>query len=150
MIREQVYSAVFALFAGLTSGNGPLFKTATRRTTTFDQVLPNDTPCILFKQGPETAEYKLGRPTKWISRPTLVLYVTTDQSVDGTVVATQLLNPLVDAIVDAIQPDNPVTNACTLGGLVSHCAVAGNIEIIDGTLGDTAIAIIPLELVISP
>ena len=62
-----------------------------------------------------------------------------------------MLNPLLDAVVAALAPGGAdlAVNAQTLGGLVSHCWLAGKIETDEGALGGQAVAILPVEIVLA-
>ena len=150
MTREPTYAAMFAFFAGLTGGGAPLFKTATRNLAHWDTVPGEDCPCLLLRQGKETARYKQGMPTVWTLSPMLWLYVRTNFQNDPNQIVGSIINPLVDAIEASIKIDDFTNHRCTLGGIVSHCAIQGTLEIIEGTMGDEAVAIIPLEIVVSP
>lgn len=150
MTREPIYAAVFAFFAALTAGGSPLFKTATRRAQTWDTVAPEDQPALLQMQRREVANFRKGLPTIWTCEITLYLYVHTGTNNDPDVTPSTLLNPLLDAIVGALTIDDLSNNCCTLGGLVSHCAVEGAIEIFEGNQGDQAVATIPIKFLVSP
>ena len=150
MTREPVYASLFAFFSGLTSGAGPLFVTATRKPTTWESAPPEDQPMLLQRQRSEIANRRKGLPTIWTLNVDLMLFVHTGAQNDPSVVPAQLMNPLLDAIEAALAIDDPANNACTLGGLVSHCAIEGPIEIFLGSLGDEAVAIVPLQILTSP
>jgi hypothetical protein len=55
-----------------------------------------------------------------------------------------ILNPLMDAVQNALAPDDPKLERCTLGGLVEHCWIEGRVETDEGALGDQAVAIVPI------
>lgn len=150
MTREPIYAAVFAFFAGLTAGGSPLFKTATRKPSTWEDVTPEDQPALLLRQRSEIAERRKGLPTKWTLNLDLMLFVHTGAQNDPTLIPAQILNPLLDAIEASLAVDDPSNNACTLGNLVSHCAIHGAVEIFLGSLGDEAVAIVPIEILVSP
>lgn len=151
--REPIYSAVFAFWQSLTLPTAnvpvPAFKTATRRLTTWDNVAPEDCPALLMQQRREHGERKRGLPTKWTLEVVLMLYVHTGGNNDPTLIPSQILNPLLDAIEGALVVDDIMNNACTLGGLVSSCAINGDIEIFQGDLGDEEVATVPLSIVIA-
>lgn len=150
MTREPIYAALFAFFAALTVGGSPAFKTATRKVKTWEDVPPEDQPALLLLPRREPAQRKKGLPTIWTLEVDLMLYVHTNAQNDPDVIPHQLLNPLLDAIEASLAIDDVMNNACTLGGLVSHCAIEGAIEIFPGSLGDEAVAIVPLQLLTSP
>ncbi len=150
MTREPLYAALFAFFSGLTTGGSPLFKAATRKAQTWDGVAPEDTPALLMMQAKELAEYRKGLPTKWRLQIRLFVYVHTGAQNDPALIPAQIFNPLVDAVAASLVVDDVMNNACTLGGLVSHAAIEGAVEIFEGDLGDTAVVIIPLTIMTSP
>jgi hypothetical protein len=63
-----------------------------------------------------------------------------------------VLNPLLDAIAAALAPTGAdlVAGAQTLGGLVKHCWISGAIETDEGALGGQAVAIVPVEILVTP
>ena len=145
--RETLYAAVFAKFAGLSfsSGGSTAFGTYSRRLQHWDDVASENCPALFQVQGSEVAEQVRGIPTKWRAQIYLYLYVKTNATMDGDAVPSQLLNPILDAIDNALRPDDLKAGTCTLGGLVSHCWINGAIETSEGNLGDTEVAIIPVE-----
>jgi hypothetical protein len=146
VIREDIEAGVFAFFSALPE-TGSTFKTATRKLATWENVAPEDQPALFLQKGTEDANKRRGLPTIWKFGFKLYLYVHTGAQNDPDIGPSQLLNPLLDAIDAALTPDDNDTN-CTLGGLVSHCAINGTIEIFPGTLGDEAVAIVPIEVLV--
>lgn len=152
MTREPLYAALFAFFSGLsgTVAEGKLFRTATRKLTTWDAAQPEDQPMLLMQQKRETANYRRGLPTIWTLDIALFVYVHTGANNDQTLIPSQILNPLLDALEASLEVDDLSNNACTLGGLVSHCAISGAVEIFQGDLGDQEVAIVPIQILVSP
>lgn len=149
--REQIYQAVFQFWAGLTVGSieqpVPAFTTSTRNLLNWTSAPPEESPAICVQQFKEVSHYRRGLPIKWTLEIVLYVYVFTAQSTDSAIIVTSLLNPLLDAIEGALAIDDITNNACTLGGLVSSCAINGPIEIFQGDLGDTAVATVPISIV---
>jgi hypothetical protein len=145
--REQIYSAIFAtLQSALLTPAGP-FKTVSRRWQDPSQIAPADRPAIYQVQKDEVATTSVnGLPVNWRLTLDLVLYTTGDTS-PGTVPSIEL-NALVDAVesaVRAIVPGLPQT----LSGRVSHCRLAGKIEIVENVQGGMALAVLPVEVLTS-
>ncbi len=132
--REPIYAALFALV----SAAAP-FVTASRRVRLLNEVQPSQLPALFMQQMGENALANRFAPGKYTLRVDLALYA---QSTDANASAAPQLNALVDAVEAAItaQPQ-------TLGGLASHCSVAGDIVYFEGTLGTRAGAIVPVEIV---
>lgn len=149
MTRETIYAAVFAFFSGLTAGGSPLFKTATRKLSTWDGVSPEDQPALLMQEQSESVTRVKGQPSIWRLSIKLFLYVHTGANNDPTIVPAQILNPLLDAIQASLAIDDVSNNACTLGGLVSHCAIEGTVERFQGDMGDEAVAIVPITILLA-
>ena len=57
------------------------------------------------------------------------------------------LRRAIDAVEQAIGADGSAFAPQTLGGLVGSCAVAGEIAIFEGSLGNRAGAIIPIQII---
>jgi len=149
VVREDIYAAVFAFFTALTVGGSPAFKMATRKLRVWEEVPTEDQPALLQLQRTETIQKTKGLPGKWTLGIELYLYANTNQLGDTSIIASQVLNPLIDAVVNSLTIDDVMNDACTLGGLVSSCYIAGTIQTFEGNLGDQAACIIPINLVIA-
>ena len=150
MTREPIYAALFAFFSGLTQGGAPAFKSATRRLTTWDNAQAEDTPMLLMTQRSEVANYRKSLPTIWTLNVSLYVYVNTGAGIDPEAVPSQILNPLLDLVEGSFTIDSLSTFSSTLGGLVSHCAISGPIEIFEGDLGNDEVALVPIQILTSP
>jgi hypothetical protein len=144
MTREPLYAALFALLAGAAS-----FVTASRRLRHWDQVGPAEQPALFMVQKRETAKESEGSPTVWRAEIDVYLYC---QAPDDETAPATVLNPLLDAIEAALLPGGAdlTRGTQTLGGLVRHCWIAGGIETDEGALGGQAVAIIPVEILVTP
>lgn len=148
MTREPIYAALFQQFSAL-AGNAPLlFRTATRRLDTWEGVSSDDQPALLMRQFKEQPTRVTGQPTKWQLDVRILIYAHTGAGSDKAVVAAQILNPLLDAVDVALRIDDQERRTCTLGGLVYSCAVDGEVEIHLGNMGDEAVAIVPVRIVV--
>jgi hypothetical protein len=146
--RETIYSRVFAFFSALTVGGAPAFKVATRKLTQWDGLGGEDQPALMMRQRTETARYQKGIPVLWTLGIDLYMYVSTGAQNDMTIIPSQILNPLLDALESALVHDDPAMATCTLGGVVSHCSIDGPIEIYEGTMGDEAVALVPITVLV--
>lgn len=141
--REAIYSALYARMqniAGIT--------TTSRKLRHWSDVGASEQPAIFCVQGNQNAqpgEPVRGVPTKWILSADVYVYVRTDgDQVPGTV-----MNPIIDAIDAIMQPDNVMQKTQTLGGLVERCWIEGDIQTDEGALGDQAVAIVPIRMLVS-
>jgi hypothetical protein len=136
--REAIYSA---LFSKLQAVQG--FKTVSRRAKHWSQVNKAQQPAVFQLQKTESAHVTRGLPTRWNMKLDLFVYVTQPNETDSPAIT---LNPLIDAIETALKPD-AATGECTLGNLVSHCRIEGQIEIYEGVNeGRQTVAIIPIDI----
>lgn len=135
--RETIYAALFAKLAASAS-----FVTTSRRLKHWSDVATNQQPALYMAQKSEAAATTRGQPTRWTLSVDVYIYVRTD----GGQTPGPLLNALLDAVTAAIAPDNAIENVQTLGGIVEHCWIEGSIETDEGTLGDQAVAIVPIYI----
>jgi hypothetical protein len=143
--RETIYAALFDLLTGI---NG--IKKFSRRLLHWSETNSADQPALFLVQGHQ-APQQTGRgiPPKWILRAELYLYVNAGS--DPNVIPAQQLNKLLDKIEAALRPstgNDQMQNTQTLGGLVSHCWLDGEIEVFDGALGEQSVAIIPISILV--
>ena len=138
--REPIYAALFAKLQNL-----PGIVTASRRLKHYADVPPTQQPAIFMIQRTEAAEQVKNLPAKWRLHADVIVYVNTGEDPNG--VPAQLLNPIIDAIETALDPDS-INGSQTLGGLVSHCWISGSIETAEGVLGPQEIAVIPIEIML--
>ncbi|MDO5686755.1 MAG: hypothetical protein Q4G42_05155 [Neisseria sp.] len=110
-----------------------------RRLLHWNDVAKQDQPALFMAQGNQTAVTNIA--TKWLLRADVYIYVQNEE-----IPATQL-NPLLDAVCNAINEVHPVTGraALPIEG-VEYCRVTGTIETDEGTLGSQAVAVIPIEI----
>lgn len=152
--RQALYTAVLALFAGITAADGSsIFRTAYTDSKHWEDVAPEDTPALCLDPVSEDAEARKTLPKVWRLRMRLLVYVHTSAQMAagaGAQSPNALLNGILDAVEAAFVIDDIYNEACTLGGLVSHAAIEGTIERFSGVLGDEAAAAIPITILVSP
>ena len=137
--REAIFAA---LFAKLGASAGYVVKS--RRLKHWNDVPKIDQPALFMAQGTQTAQTVRGYPTIWTLNVDVYIYVRTDGGADPG----PLLNPLLDALEAALAP-NAAENTQTLGGLCEWCRIEGAIETDEGTLGEQAVAIVPISILVS-
>ena len=136
-MREQIITSLFNLALTATT-----FNTSGRRLQLWSKVASFP---ALFVQSTGThyppREVRGLPPKRTI---TAELWVYTDVGKDPNANPEQGLNDIIDAIEAALAP-NIVSGVQTLGGLVSHAWIEGNIEQFSGVLDGIAKAIIPVK-----
>ena len=139
-MREQIIAALFDL--ALTAAT---FNTSGRRLQLWSKV--SSFPA-LFVQSTGThyppRDVRGLPPKRTISAE---LWVYTDVGKDPNANPEAALNDIVDAIEVALAP-NVLTGVQTLGGLVSHCWIEGEVEQFPGMLDGIAKAIIPVKVLV--
>ncbi len=141
MNREAIYTALFNLVVASAS-----FVTASRRLKLWTDVNASQKPAIFIAQRGES--YHQGSeatPQKVTLKADIFIY--TNAGKDPNVVPATQINSLVDA-VDAALAGSPVTGQQTLGGLVSHCWIEGDIVIDPGDMDGDGVAMIPIRILI--
>lgn len=139
MNREAIYSA---LWQKISKVDG--FVTKSRRLQHWNDVDRYAQPALFMAQGSQTALTTTGESSKWVLRADIYIYVQTAGEAPAP-----LLNPLLDAVCNAVNEIHPITGRSNLqveGVSIEHCRVEGTIETDEGTLGDQAVAIIPITI----
>lgn len=121
----------------------PGIKTFSRRLTHVNEVPAAQQPAIYLAQTGQLPTYQTGRTIIWELSADIYLYVRDPKGKDPG----PLMNPIMDALCDVFKPDNLMVNACTFGGLC-HKVEMGQIATDEGTMGEQAIAIIPVTMTV--
>lgn len=141
--RETIYAGLFTIVSGSAG-----FVTKSRKLQHVQDVPAVNQPALFQIQGHQSADATFNLPTKWRLKVDLYVYAhASNPGADGN--GATLLNTLVDAIVTALEPDK-ASGRQTLGGLVSHCAIDGDVETDEGLLGEQAIAVLPIVIIPYP
>lgn len=139
MNREAIYAA---LFEKLKAVPGLVF--SSRRLQHWSDVPAINQPALFMAQTGQSCTQVRGMPKKWTFAAQVYVYANTS----GDDAPASVLNPLLDAIEAALTPDIGVV-CQTLGGLVEHCWIEGEIQTDEGALGDQAIAVIPISILVT-
>lgn len=138
-VRETIFAALFAKITAV-----PGVTTVSRRLKHWADVPRDQQPAIFMAQGRQTVKTVRGQPPVWTMSVDIYIYCQTNNVGSPG----EALNPLIDAI-EAALAGNMAENTQTLGGLVEWCRIEGSIETDEGTLGDQAVAIIPISILVS-
>lgn len=141
---EAIFQALFQLVSGVTA-NGSGFVTAGRKLRHWTDVPAPNQPAVYQCQGPEYYKTRQGLPP--IVTLTCKLWLYAKYPPDGSP-SSPVLNPLKDAIFAALAP-SPVTGVQSLGGLVYHAWIEGETLTDEGVLGDQAVILIPVKILVN-
>ncbi len=139
--REDIYGTLFEKLVALkTVGD---IVTASRILVHWDKVPHEQQPAVYQAQINEVFTPVGGQPAKRTLYVNWVVYVARGN--DPTKVPAEELNNLLDKLEEILKPDVGEDNQ-SLGGLVNHAWISGNIETDEGTLGEQAVAIVPIAI----
>lgn len=139
--REAIHSAIFELLRPLHDAG--TIKTLTRQLQSFTDVPPEDMPYICMVGRNQRRTQQQHTPAKYSLPVELYVYVARKGSDE---VAATLLNQTLDAIDRALErPHNHPVQDLGVGGVI-RAWVEGEITTDEGTLGDIAVAVVPIEV----
>lgn len=135
MNRELIYGGLFKQLAGIEG-----FAVTSRLLKHWADAPIQ--PALYQAGSKESAITNTGQPTKWELRLSVYLYVKTE----GAESPGEVMNPLLDAVCAVVNKRHPITGRNDLGGIagVEWARIDGTIETDEGTLGNQAVAIIPV------
>ena len=137
--REVAYLALFSKLSAL-----GVFKLVTRRLKHWQDTAPEDQPALFMEHSGEVTQQVRGQPARVMLELNLWVYVRSNGQEVGPV-----LNPILDVISDALAPPKNGDHTQTLNGVVHHCWIEGQTQIFEGDLGEEAVAIIPVKLLVT-
>lgn len=144
--REPIYSALWSLVTG-DPGVASAFVTMSRYTKHFEDVPGQLMPALFMLEKRERWE----RPGKGVSpKRTLQAHFLcyTDNANPDAVPPSIIINTLMDAIDNVLTNPGTPDNAVTLGGLVEHVYIEGDVEIAEPLLQEKGIFVVPLTILI--
>jgi hypothetical protein len=137
--REVAYLALFSKLTALGT-----FKLVTRRLKHWQDTAPEDQPALFMEHNGEVTQQVRGQPARVVLEVSLWIYVRSNGQEVGPV-----LNPILDVVSDALAPPKNGDHTQTLNGVVHHCWIEGQTQIFEGDLGEEAVAIIPVKLLVT-
>lgn len=145
MTREAIYAALETQLRSNISA--ALVPTISRlREQPSDNATPVlEYPCVYIQQLGEDPKPDPDNPMLLIFECELDIYVDAQDLND--VVRSSRLNPVLDAVDAALQPD-PITGRLTLGGLVYNCKRLGKSPTIEGVMQQKATAVWPIQITV--
>lgn len=125
---ESVYAALFAQIQTATFAGGIKINTWLRSLLVPDEVPPASQPAVVQVKGPMHGEQKeVFGPTKWTLTALLLIYLRADSTaMHQSPLPDTLTNYLAWGLQAALGTEPP-NERQTLGGLVHHCWIEGQI-----------------------
>jgi hypothetical protein len=148
MTRDAIDTALFNLIAGSTYPAAPVgWATASRTLRLWKDVQPNEMPAFFLAFVEETATPLKLSPAikKWSRHYFAWIYVSHD---GGANPAMKALASALDRVEARFVPATGTKQ--TLGGLVYEARLEGTTKSDEGSLGDQAIARVPITVIVSP
>ncbi len=144
MDREAIYAALFALAQTISWGQPAQgFAYTARRVRLFDD-LPA-APALCQAEHDETIARTAGlEPRRTLGAAWMIHHRVADPDAAGACVN----NAILDAIEAALAPDD-ASLCCTLGGLVAHCWLEGEVFKDPGDLDGQALLIAPIRMLVA-
>lgn len=137
--RESIFAA---LFSKLQSVSGLV--TSSRILKAVQDMSPSEMSAAFQLQGKQMSIFKGSTPTVGEWKAQWIFYAYSDSP--ATAPSTKL-NNLIDGAYAVLAPGIG-GNKQTLGGLVEYAAIVGEVEIFEGLLGDRAVALLPIHIVV--
>ncbi|MGD0190200.1 MAG: hypothetical protein ABSD74_05630 [Rhizomicrobium sp.] len=138
--RETIFAALFSLVSEAGS-----FQTATRRIKEYADVSQATQPAILQVEIGEKWDAPVGKPPIVTLNCRLFIYCECN---DPTQPVSTQLNDLLDSVMNALASTQWQNWRQTLGGLVWHARISGEITITEGLSGQSE-ALIPVEILVN-
>jgi hypothetical protein len=149
--REACWAA---LFAKLQTALGDDLVTMSRQHIMPPTLTPEQQPALFLVQARETRKpTPAGAPVQLVLNGFLILYLQVPAPLDEipgeetTLAATQM-NALLQSVDDAMQPDDLTTGRLTLGGLITHGWIEGDVEMDPGIFSQQGAAILPVKMLV--
>ncbi len=139
MNRETIYTA---LLNRISTAIG--IATDSRRMRLWSDVAPTDKPSLLIRQEGESYDQLRGFPPKITLSAEVYIYF--DAGKDPNAIPATTVNTLMDAIDVAMRPDDFLNSVLTLGGLVSHCWIEGDVSFDPGDIDGDGVLVLPVKV----
>lgn len=134
--REAIFAALFRLVSG-----APGLVTTSRKLRHWSDVPQSERPALFQTQGDQVSLRDTGQPTRWLLTAKLYIYVSTF----GENSSGEVLNPILDYLTQQLGDPFPGVSQ-SLGGLCEYARIEGTIVTDEGTLGDDAVAVVPVMI----
>lgn len=147
--RETIYSALFALVntPQMLAPIGGLFNTIARNGLLWTDYAQADFPVLQMVEPDEQYTYNDAKMPRVELMPFFWIYMRAD---DPTIPPAPILNPLIDAVENAILPalQSAPYSAQNLGGLVQWVRIDGGPKKAPGYIDNVGMAILPIKILV--
>ncbi len=134
MEREPIYQAIYDAMAATRP------TTVSRKLKHWNDVPASQQPAVLMHEQYEEAIQGKGLPVQWKGYVEIYLYTNTGGDADA--IPAIEMNIWLDKIEAVFRPLAGRVN--TLGGVVQHCWIEGQIQRFEAILDNQSVAIVPL------
>lgn len=142
--RNQIFAALFGLTANLTLGSAGSFVTRSRKFKHFSKVPTDQQPAHFQTEFLDKAQQKTGMAAIRRWHASWTVYFSSNPGDDNDV-PTIAMNDIVDALEACVA--DPF-NKQTLGGLVEHCFIDGEIIKIAGDDDGQGMIVVPITILV--
>lgn len=144
MSRNQVFAALFALTDNLNLGSAGTFVSRSRKFKHFAKVPKDQQPAHFQTEFLDKAQQKTSMPSIRRWHASWTVYFASDPGNDEDI-PTVAMNDIVDALEACLA--DPF-NKQTLGGLVEHCFIDGEIIKIAGDDDGQGMIVVPITILV--
>lgn len=146
--RNQVFTALFNFIRQLPAPPNQKWVTFSQRLKSWDDTPPVEQPAVFLHRLLQTATQNHAYGvTKWHWKATIWIYFRTESYQTDNTYPDQVTDPFIDSIEQLFQTE-PGAGALTLGDLVKHCWIDGDIYSDPGLEDYQAVIIIPISILI--
>jgi hypothetical protein len=146
--RNQVFTALFALTASLEiDAGGTLFALRSRKFKAWSAVPADQQPALFQTEHTEQSTQRTGMDAARRFHASWTVYLRSDDS-DPLDLGTVKLNDCLDAIENAFAGATDLQGKQTLGGLVYHAYIDGQIIKIPGDEDGQGMLVVPITLLV--
>jgi hypothetical protein len=139
--RKQISDALLARVVGTGA-----FVTTGKRNRDPESIPTASMPAAFVVKGSETNLHaSRSLPNQRVLNFWIIIY--TDAGGSETAVPMDMVDALLESIDAALVPDDPLTNACTLGGLAFSCRIKGETKHAPADVTGKGLALIPVEVI---
>jgi hypothetical protein len=143
--RETVSVALFNLLKATQIGGLPAFQSTSRKAKVWSNTNQADQPAMfLIHSGEEAVQSQAYGLTKWMLHFEILIYARVDSNPNGIPPDTTI-NAILDAI-DAQMQSTPPGERQTLGNVVYHSWIEGQILIDTGILDQQIAILVPVRV----